>query len=390
MKYRITRRILEGSQTIGYELASEDGEVRRLSKLDTLSAANRGCISNAKLNSNKDALIGIDIDLRTLPSIQLSKLNSFRNKNISDGYYGYTQDKYLCALDKIRVKAKLTGVNPLCSIVSLIDKMEGTIDAGKHISYGNGNVQVINLHDANILANIQYYKYITSLDHLLYGRTITGKLSLTGLMKNYFTSSASAFQNCTIADDSYLDISDLDTSMVTDASKMFKDCIGEVHGIESLNTQRMTDISEILLGAAQYKRGNANNKYSGLRSAFGNLLYSLKYDDCMSIGDKTKQVRLDLSGWSTHNVQNMQWAFAHTCYDIVGISDWDVSNVLNFENIFRGYRPSKAIKHTLDLSNWKINTQANTTGMFNGCVAHVKANDARIIAEISKSRTLLK
>lgn len=73
LKFKIISRLLESKETVGYFLVRQDSMKSALKDSEVFSLADKGLIINAKLNSSKDGLNGIDCDLRKLPTKQLKE-----------------------------------------------------------------------------------------------------------------------------------------------------------------------------------------------------------------------------------------------------------------------------------------------------------------------------
>lgn len=73
MKYKITARIQNGRNTIGYELKSTTGGTLRISKDKVLKLAQRGLLTNATYNKSTNSLSKTHTDLRKLPVIKASQ-----------------------------------------------------------------------------------------------------------------------------------------------------------------------------------------------------------------------------------------------------------------------------------------------------------------------------
>ena len=69
----------------------------------------------------------------------------------------------------------------------------------------------------------------------------------------------------------------------------------------------------------------------------------------------------DLSSWDVRKVKDMDSMFMYSLFN-QDISKWNVSNVLNFKDMFYG-----AEKFNQNLSNWKINPEAKSRGIFRNC-----------------------
>ena len=90
----------------------------------------------------------------------------------------------------------------------------------------------------------------------------------------------------------------------------------------------------------------------------------------------TKLKSLDLSGWKTSNVKDMADMFAW-CADLesLDLSDWDLSNVEYISSIFCGCEKLKS----LDLSGWNISHIKKKGGMFSKCPAPYEVIDNKIV-----------
>ena len=107
------------------------------------------------------------------------------------------------------------------------------------------------------------------------------------------------FQGCDKLE--YLNLSNFDTSNVTDMKAMFAVCknLKKIQGINKFNTSKVIDMKEMFVG-------------------------------CMRIE------YLDLSCFDTSNVKNMDNMFSY-CYklkDIKGIKDFNLSNLTNADEVF--------------------------------------------------------
>ena len=136
-------------------------------------------------------------------------------------------------------------------------------------------------------------------------------------------------------------IRDLDVSLVKDLSKLF---VGIDDGIKTL------DLSG-------WKTSNVEN----MNAMFYNC-WKLK--------------SLDVSGWDTSNVKNMGWVFSH-CQSLesIDLSGWTTSNV-GFMGWMFGDCESL---ESLDLSDWDISNVLNTNYMFWGCPAPYDVIDDKIV-----------
>lgn len=129
---------------------------------------------------------------------------------------------------------------------------------------------------------------------------------------------------------SYLDVSKLDMSQVTDMSYMFAHTADD----ENLKTLTITGISEWNVSRVRNMEG-----------AF------------TSMGFFLPTIRMDLSKWDVSNVTNMYdmffvAAYYATSFSLGDLSKWNVSNVTNMGGMFQQTAGSAA--WSLNLSNWNV------------------------------------
>ena len=128
----------------------------------------------------------------------------------------------------------------------------------------------------------------------------------------------------------FLDLSGLDTSNVTNMSYMFE------------NSRIFTSVS-----------GLSNWDTSSVRDM------SAMFSSCKSL------TSLDLSGWDTSNVTNMHSMFS-SCPNLTSVGDlsgWNTGKVTDMYGMF--YNCSSLT--SLDLSSWNTSNLTDTSYMFNGC-----------------------
>jgi surface protein len=141
-----------------------------------------------------------------------------------------------------------------------------------------------------------------------------------------FTNTTYMFHNCQSL--ATLDLSNSDTSKVTDMSSMFRYC-------SSLTTLDVSNFD--------------TSKVTDMRYMFG---------DCQSL------TTLDLSNFDSSNVTDMRGMF-YGCQSLttLDLSNFDTSNVTNMNGMFN--RCSSLA--TLDLSNFNTSNVTDTSWMFNSC-----------------------
>ncbi|WQJ53867.1 MAG: hypothetical protein [Wendovervirus sonii] len=91
-----------------------------------------------------------------------------------------------------------------------------------------------------------------------------------------------------------------------------------------------------------------------------NLFWTCMNPDINWSNTKSELV-CDLNDIDTHLITDMSYLFTFKKFLYINISKWDVSNVLNFAEMFSNS------DFNSDISNWNINVKAVTTGMFRNC-----------------------
>ena len=151
-----------------------------------------------------------------------------------------------------------------------------------------------------------------------------------------------------------LDLSDWDTSNVTDMSWMFSNCRGLTYiDLSKFNTSNVTNMSIMFL--------NCNS----LTSLDLSGLNTSKVTDMKSMFESCKALTsLDLSGWDTSKVTNMGTMF-YNCNSLTSLdlSGWDTSNVTIIGSMFYNCNSLTS----LNLSGWNTSNITNMSWMFYNC-----------------------
>ena len=151
-----------------------------------------------------------------------------------------------------------------------------------------------------------------------------------------------------------IDLSNLDTSGVTNMSFMF----GECSGLTSLNvtkfdTSNVTDMSYMFY----YCSGLTSLDLSNFdTSSVTDMSHMFQY--CNNL------TSLDLSNWNTSNVTSMNYMFGD-CSSLTSldVTNWNTSGVTNMSFMFS----SCSGLTSLDVTNWNTSSVTNMGYMFQGC-----------------------
>ena len=198
-----------------------------------------------------------------------------------------------------------------------------------------------------------------------------------------------------------IDVSNFDTSKVTDMFSMFMGSKATTIDVSNFNTSKVTDMTQMFSGSqttildvSNFDTSNVTNMYAMFSNSQATALDVSNFDTSnvidmtsMFSGSQTtildvsnfntskvrdmsymfrgsKVTTLDLSNFDTSNVTNMNWMFSGSQATILDVSNFDTSKVIDMGYMF--YR-STYLK-TIYVSN-KFNTDkvTSSTYMFNGC-----------------------
>ncbi len=154
-----------------------------------------------------------------------------------------------------------------------------------------------------------------------------------------------------------IDLSNLDTSNVTDMSSMFSNCssLGELN-LSNFKTDNVINMRYMFGGCSSLGELNLSNFKTDRVTDM-----SMMFRGCSSLS------KINLSSFNTKNVIDMSQMF-YDCISLdtsnnLGITNWDVSNVKTFKSMFSKEKGSPTW-NVLDISNWNISDDANIESMF--------------------------
>ena len=186
------------------------------------------------------------------------------------------------------------------------------------------------------------------------------------------------------------DVSNIDTSAVTNASGCFSGCSSLTSlDLSSWDTSSITDMSSLVSGCSSLKTLNmdnfdlssANEGGSWLSGCFGgcSALTSVSAKNWDNLPAKMEHlwgrywsmhgsnIPVDVSGWDLSTVTSLQGAFADASINsITGYSSWNTSNVTNMFQAFYGTPLT-----TIDLSGWNFSKVTDSAMMFNSSVTKI-------------------
>ena len=151
-----------------------------------------------------------------------------------------------------------------------------------------------------------------------------------------------------------IDLSNLDTSNVTDMSFMFGECSGLTSlDLSNFDTSNVTDMRYMFSDCSGLKSLDLSNfDTSNVRNM------EWMFNSCSGLKS------LDLSNFDTSNVRNMRRMFPHCSLTSLDLSNFDTSNVTDMSSMFYGCLNLKS----LDLSSFDTSNVTNMSYMFYICI----------------------
>lgn len=153
-----------------------------------------------------------------------------------------------------------------------------------------------------------------------------------------------------------IDLSNFDTSNVTDMESMFYGCnsLTSIKGLENFDTSQVTNMSQMFYDCAKIRTLNVSNFDT---SNVANM------SDMFSMCDLLSDIK-GLENFNTSQVTTMESMF-YGCDSLtsLNLSNWNTSNVIRAGSMFSfcsGLR-------TIDLSNWKTSNLKVIASMFDKC-----------------------
>ena len=172
---------------------------------------------------------------------------------------------------------------------------------------------------------------VTNMDSMFFGCSSLTNLDVSNWNTANVINMGAMFQDCESLVG--LDVSNWNTNNVTDMNAMFKDCGNLVDlDVSNWNTSKVTTMEKM-------------------------------FDYCRNLA------MLDVSNWNTSKVTNMDSLFA-SCISLkwLDVSNWDTSNVTNMRFMFWWHQYDDMNLESLDVSNWNVGKVTNMEAMFQNCV----------------------
>ena len=208
--------------------------------------------------------------------------------------------------------------------------------------------------NCNVLENLNVSNFNTdkveSMKAMFNNCNMLESLNLSSFNTINVTDMSFIFSDCKVLES--LDVSSFNTSNVENMKAMFNNCYAlKSLNLSSFNTINVTDMSflfnncaslESIIGIAGFNTGKVEN----MESTF----YGLKAD-----------IHLNLNSWDTSNVTSLRWTFGHSeGIKELHVSNWNVEKVTDMYGAF--YLSTLT---ELDLSGWNTRSVQNINRLFN-------------------------
>ena len=225
---------------------------------------------------------------------------------------------------------------------------------------------------------------ITDASYLFYsGARISSLIELLGICKNA-TLCTSMFQNARTAS---IDLSNFNTSNVTDMSSMFQSCINLTSlDLSNFNTSNVTNMSSMFNSCVDLSTLNLSNFNTSNVTTMHSMFYN-----CQSLTE------IDLSNFDTSSVVFFSYMF-YNCLKLVSVklNNSITSVTQSMNNMFQNCQMLSSI----DLSNFDTSSVNALANMFYGCTNLTKIdiskftskeliNNASMFYNCSKLATLI-
>ena len=236
-------------------------------------------------------------------------------------------------------------------------------NAGKYKLYIGGNGGVIANSDSSYLfysftgltemnlSNLDTSK-VTNMDSMFRGCSRLTVLDVSNFNTSNVTRMSDMFIGCRSL--TSLDVSNFDTSKVTNMSLMFGSCSSLTElDVSNFDTSKVTNMSSMFSGCSSLTELDLSNFDTSKVTTMYNMFYY-----CSNL------TTLDLSNFNTSNVTTMQSMF-EGCSGLteLDLSNFNTSNVTTMQSMFEGCSGLTE----LDLSNFETSSVTTMYRMFSNC-----------------------
>ena len=237
--------------------------------------------------------------------------------------------------------------------VDISAKQTGSVLLGTYQD-ADGNKIAIICQDGGVIAP-EDSSFLFSLGY----KNIIKLLDLSNLDTSKVTDMSSMFTSCSGLTE--LNLSNFDTSMVIDMSFMFQNCSGLTElNLSSFNTSKVTDMSYMFTGCGDLAELNLSNFDTSKVTDMNRMFFY-----CESLTE------LDLSNFNTSKVTDMNYMF-YNCRGLteLNLSSFNTSMVTGMNYMFYNCRGLTE----LNLSSFNTSKVTDMRNMFYGCSSLTELN----------------
>ena len=165
-----------------------------------------------------------------------------------------------------------------------------------------------------------------------------------------------------------IDLSNFDTSNVTNMQSMFYECKADSINLSSFDTSKVTNMSDMFCECKTQFLDLSSFDTSKVKS-----MYQM-FAHC-------KAQSLNLSSFDTSNVTNMERMFNSCKAQSLDLSSFNTSNVTKMGLMFYGCEAQ-----SIDLSSFDASYVLDISHMFKKCKAQIKTNDSKLKCQLQYDR----
>ena len=229
-------------------------------------------------------------------------------------------------------------------------KLNESFISNNEISYN-----ITKMPNSFLKIEIDFNTLLTDCNHFIRKAIINIDLIINIDVSNFDTSLVTdmqyMFERCTNLIS--LDLSNFNTSLVTDMKHMFEDCYSLISlNLSNLNTSLVTDMQFMFSGCYELLSLDVSNFDTSLVT---DMTHMFEYFE--------NEISLNLSNFNTSLVTNMEYMFYRNKFESIDVSNFDTSLVTNMEYMFDHCFNLKSI----DVSSFNTSLVTNMEYMFYDC-----------------------
>ena len=271
---------------------------------------------------------------------------------------------------QVPIYASFSKADSLLTISTAAKKIE-IVDASNMFAYLN-SMRTIDF------GNFEINETTTKMEGMFYRCESLMTLDVSNWNTSNVTDMSGMFADCSSL--TTLDVSNWNTSNVTDMGPMFFNCSSlTTLDVSNWNTSNVTDMGSMFSHCSSLTTLDVSNWNTSKVISMGSMFSYCSSLTTLDVSNwNTSNVTdmgpmffncsslttLDVSNWNTSNVTDMGSMFSHcSSLTTLDVSNWNTSKVISMGSMF-SYCSSLT---TLDVSNWNVEKLNNMESMFQEC-----------------------